>query len=264
MIDRCRAHGGGNRCEEPQCTYSAETSSRGTGLKFRCNAHGGGNRCEGECCAPFPKKTIAAKYHPDTGIGLCAYACHYMVIKARIEGDEQEAQRLKDYFKFKKSLLLRAEHVFYFELVKKVPRLTTLFRVLDHSVFAKLFNKTKETTDPRPDYFHLNITTNLALHGEFDEDDGHEDNHDRLRKIAHYAGCGPERVYYFRVNACMGTDNALLRRVKGPQGFYYKMTPMGYSILDKVAEYVETCCDLMDANQPPPPTEDGELAMTRF
>lgn len=137
--------------------------------------------------------------------------------------------------------------------------------MLDQSVFAKLFDKTKELTGPRPDYFHFNIATNMALHGEFDEDDGHEDSHDRLRKIAHYAGCGSERVYYFLVNACIGTDHALLRRVKCNQGLYYKMTPIGYGVLDRVVEYVEECCDLMEANQPPPPAaEGGELAMWWF
>jgi len=50
----------------------------------------------------------------------------------------------------------------------------------------------------------------MALHGEFDEN---EDDHDRLRKIAHYAGCGWERTYYFRIMAHIGDpERALLKK----------------------------------------------------
>ena len=37
---RCIAHGGGKRCEEPGCTKS------GQGKTNRCFAHGGGQTCE--------------------------------------------------------------------------------------------------------------------------------------------------------------------------------------------------------------------------
>ena len=48
-------------------------------------------------------------------------------------------------------------------------RLTTLKRVLEETVLAALFSKTKNMEDKRPDYFHLYPKTNMALHGEFDE-----------------------------------------------------------------------------------------------
>ena len=37
--DRCITHGGGNRCQEPGCDKSA------VGSTDRCKGHGGGNRC---------------------------------------------------------------------------------------------------------------------------------------------------------------------------------------------------------------------------
>ena len=46
---------------------------------------------------------------------------------------------------------------------------------LDEPVFAALFHKAKDLTDYRPDYFHSNETTNMALHGAFDENSTHED-----------------------------------------------------------------------------------------
>jgi hypothetical protein len=66
------------------------------------------------------------------------------------------------------------------------------------AVFKALFDKTKERTDYRPDYFHLNLTTNMTLHGEFDETSSHEDDHNRLQQIASQTGCVWERTYYFR------------------------------------------------------------------
>eukprot|EP00624_Nannochloropsis_granulata_P007338 evm.model.NODE_7270_length_8887_cov_28.349049.2 len=70
-----------------------------------------------------------------------------MVIDDRIHGDNAKAARLENPFKFQQSLFLRAEHAFYFELVKKVPALTGLKRVWSESVFETLFDKTKERTD---------------------------------------------------------------------------------------------------------------------
>ena len=41
---KCKAHGGGKRCEEPDCGKSARGSSG------KCMAHGGGGRCKEEGC----------------------------------------------------------------------------------------------------------------------------------------------------------------------------------------------------------------------
>jgi hypothetical protein len=65
-----------------------------------------------------------------------------------------------------------------------VPRLTDLKRALDGSIFAALFHKAKEQTDDRLDYFHFNITSNMAVHGEFDKTSTHEDDHNRPKQIA--------------------------------------------------------------------------------
>ena len=113
-----------------------------------------------------------------------------MIIEAQMNGDNDLADKLKRHFRFKQDLTLRAEHVFYYELVKLVPALTSLRRVLDQPVLSKLVGKAKCMEDPRPDYFHFDSKTNIALHGEFDEQDDHEESMERLRVIAHHAGCG--------------------------------------------------------------------------
>jgi hypothetical protein len=199
-----------------------------------------------------------------------------MVINARIESNkaevseaarlEAEAVRLeKVVFKFKRTLFLRAEHVQYYELVKKVPRLTTLKRVLDETVLAALFSKTKNMEDKRPDYFHLYPKTNMALHGEFDENDQHEDDHNRLREIAHHAGCGWERTYYFRIMAHIDKPElALFKRMTNEFGGYYAMTPRGLAVLDEVAEYVTECLDRMEAGAMPWEEKPSDLPIKWF
>jgi hypothetical protein len=174
-----------------------------------------------------------------------------MVYQALIVGDKHLADQLKRYFGFKRDLILRAEHVFYHELVKLVPELTTLRRALDESVLSKLVGKTKSLEDKRPDYFHLNETTNIGLHGEFDETDKHEDDRSRLRVIAHHAGCGPHRVYYFRVKARLETPDALCKRVVRNNTVYYQMTERGRDVLAKLAVFVRQSVYKMEAGVPP-------------
>jgi hypothetical protein len=117
--------------------------------------------------------------------------------------------------------------------------------VLDETVLAKLLGKTKSVEDFRPDYFHLDEETNLALHGEFDERDGHEENEERLRVIAHHAGCGVDRVYYFRVKGHLGTPRALCKRITRKDIVYYRMTQHGMRVLGEVAAFVRECLECM-------------------
>lgn len=248
---RCIKHGGGDRCEYPQrCPNAIQVSPRGTGVQYRCSKHGRGDRCEDLCCEPLSNPSFALFCHPETGVGLCTHAARNMVYQAIVSGDYQLADDLKTRFGFKRDLVLRAEHVFYYELVKLVPKLIRLRRVLDESVLSKLIGKTKSLEDPRPDYFHLYPDTNIGLHGEFDEYEGHEEDADRLRKIAHHAGC--HHVYYFRVKGHLHTPQAVCRRVVKHNVAYYVMTDRGRDVLREVALYVEECVESMYNGKPPP------------
>ena len=267
LVGKCKGHGGGDRCDHvdkdgKKCKKSARC---GNGEVGRCCVHGGGDRCQQKCCTPFPNPSWAKFTHPGAGRKdkICTGFARTMVINARIEANKAEgveATRLDAYavwletvvFKFKRTLFLRAEHVQYYELVKKVPRLTLLKRVLDETVLAALFSKTKNMEDRRPDYFHYYAQTNMALHGEFDEKNEHEDDHDRLREIAHDAGCGWERTYYFRIMAHLDNpEKALFKRTKNEFGGYYVITPRGLDVLDQVAAYVTECLDRMEAGVMP-------------
>lgn len=43
--------------------------------------------------------------------------------------------------------------------------------MLDDSVLSKLVGKSRSLEDSRPDYYHLNEATNIALHGEIHEEE---------------------------------------------------------------------------------------------
>jgi hypothetical protein len=94
--------------------------------------------------------------------------------------------------------------------------------------------------------------TNMALHGEFGENNQHEDDHDRLREIAHHAGCGSERTYYFRIMAHLDDPGkALFKKMTNENGGYYVITPRGEVVLDQMAAYVRECLDRMEAGVMP-------------
>jgi len=162
-----------------------------------------------------------------------------------MSGDKKTAVKLKKHFGFVRDLVTRAEHVFYQELVKRVPQLSTMIRVLDGTISSGLFGKQKCLEDPRPDYFHLDEEAGMALHGEFDETRNHEDNDERLQVIAHQAGVGVERVYVFRVQADIGGKYAVCEQARHGHVAFYKMTKHGYKVLDNVVAHVRQCLDSM-------------------
>lgn len=143
--------------------------------------------------------------------------------------------------------MIRAEHVFYHALVQKVPRLAHLIRVLDEGVLSKLGGKAKSVDELRPDYFHVDPHTFIALHGEFDERCDHEDSDDRLNTIATAADC-VGRTYVFRVAGRLEDPNRALccRRTKSNGTAYYQMTRQGVRVVEHVAEYIEQCLSWME------------------
>ncbi len=216
--------------------------------------HGGGDRCEGQCCSFLSTPECAKHKHPSAEHWICTHAARQLVNDLLQANKIEEAKRLRKYFGFTKDLVVRAEHVFYYELVKLCPDLIKTRRVLDESVLSKLLGKTKSLSDPRPDYFHYWEPTNLALHGEFDETAEHEDCEERLRVIAHHAGCARERVYVWRVCGYMNDPTkALLRRVeiRKAGSVYYVLTPRGKEVLGRVARHVNLCLQRLLAGQLP-------------
>jgi len=179
--------------------------------------------------------------HPVTGKGVCTAFARNEVLTLLNNNQAERAEELKRHYGFKKDLVIRAEQVFYYELVKLVPALTSLRRVLDETVLSKLCGKRKKMSDPRPDYFHFSEKTNTAILGEFDETSDHEDDQERLELIAHQAGCGRARTFVFRVNGRLGEDRPLCVRRERQGVVFYCLTDAGREVLWKVAAYVRSC-----------------------
>jgi hypothetical protein len=269
----CKAHGGGDRCQYEGCTKSAMGKTpfcieHGGGIRCQhkgciksaqgktpfCIAHGGGNRCEAVCCKYLEKPTVATQKHPVSGIRICTFAARVLAAQALYnDGDVAKYKDWMKHFGFKKDLVMRAEHAFYFMLVQEVPELAQMIRALDQSVSSALEGKAKQSTDPRPDYLHYNPAVNMALYGEFDEHDNHEDDDIRLRRITDQVGCGFARTYVFRVRAHLDDPSRALfvRKIHKTHHTYYSATVRGKEVVQKVAQHVRECLALMSLQIPP-------------
>ncbi|KAG5186307.1 hypothetical protein JKP88DRAFT_240910 [Tribonema minus] len=89
-------------------------------------------------------------------------------------------------FGFKKNLVMRGERAFYYEINKLVPALRHLEKALDESVTSAILREKKDVRHIRSDYFFVIMHEDgrvFGLHVEYDEDDDHEDDFDRLKAI---------------------------------------------------------------------------------
>jgi hypothetical protein len=100
---------------------------------------------------------------------------------------------------------------------------STFTVITNHSFF---FGQ-EDVHDLKPDYFHYfsNGKIRLALHGEYDEREGHEDDDERLTAIADAIGCGSENTYIFRIKGWHGSQRELCKRyVVNKNHVYFKLT----------------------------------------
>jgi hypothetical protein len=110
----------------------------------------------------------------------------------------------------------------------------------------------------------VNPDTNMALYGEFCEDDTHKDDN-CLKEIARQEGCGWERTYYYRVMAHIcNAELALFKEESDEHGRHYAITPRGKDVLEQVAAYVEECLDRMETGTVPWKTDSGDLLIRCF
>jgi hypothetical protein len=248
-LGMCIQHGGTKTIHKKclNCRKSdAESSTRKTGIPGMCIACGGDNRCEKPCCTALPGiPTWAAFIHPETGEGICTAYARNMVADALFEKNEEEVQRLMNYFGFKRKLVFRAEQAFFCALNKIAPELRQFESAIDTSVLKQFYGKAKSTEDRRPDAFFLCRETNVGLHFEYDENTYHEDDDARLTLIANQAGCGPEAVYVVRVNGRQNTQESLCTRRIYNERAYYELTERGQEVATRVAEYMKECVDMM-------------------
>jgi hypothetical protein len=221
--------------ETTGCTASAVTSKSGTGVPNMCAKHGGGDRCELECCTGYPgaHPDLAKGFHPETGQGMCTFACRQMVGNC---DDKEEQKQLMLRFGFKKLRVMRGEHAFYHALNLLVVDLRESERFLDASLFSNGLGKRKSRDDKRPDYYHYFADGEKAfvLHGEYDETPDHEDDDDRLAMFAEISSC-VGATYVFRVQAHHHTDRAICEMKTHEQHTYWRLTDAGRQKAKEVA-----------------------------
>ena len=243
--DFCATHGGGKRCQFEGCTKSA------VGATDLCRKHGGGKRCQ-LCCTQLSNPNYGKFRHPDRpDIYICTDAAHALVRQANEKGNYDLSEELKKYFGFKKDLVVRAEAKCYYTINKLIPEIKSAFQliVLDESVRYKVWGKAKSLSDKRPDYFLLNVYSNMALHIEFDENKDHEEDIDRLVWTAEHSGCGIERVYYIRLKAKIEQKElAWCKRRVVNKNVVYEMTAYGMKRLNEaVVPYIRECIERIKA-----------------
>lgn len=123
-----------------------------------------------------------------------------MIIYAK---SPEEKEQLKKHFGFKTEYTYREEQAFLYEMLKLDPSLQNEASesVFDSSLMPVL-GKQKSFENPRPDYFWFFQHENkrMAIHGEYDEEEGHEKNNERLERLAKISQCGEENTYVFRVH----------------------------------------------------------------
>ena len=241
----CVAHGGGRRCQTEGCDNSAE------GTTGHCVAHGGGKRCEMACCTVVTEDsvpTLAKHQHPVSRKWMCTYAARLMVEDA----PAADRARLNKYFGFKKTLLVRGENVFMWEVDKHTRVLRDLIEVRDMSV-RFLVGKSKSVTDKRPDRFNLPLSKDektgryrirMGLHGEYDETYEHENSLDRLDEIRDALRL--EATYVYRIigyHLNKELSLAKMRTIRAQDDTethaYYDRTKRTESVAKLVARVVE-------------------------
>jgi hypothetical protein len=200
-------------------------------------------RCEMLCCTAIHSTIpeFARGTHPKTKQGMCTGSMRCMVA---LEENEETKKELMRHFGFKKDLVLRAENTFYYALCLEVPELMSLTRTLDGSVTGKR----KRVEDVRPDYHHVIVTKGVkfALHGEFDEDETHENCAHRLFQIAGDSST-EGNTYVFRVQGYkFNSQKTLCRaRIYHKVHKYWILTPRGKEVVKEVGVYVRKCLDWM-------------------
>ncbi|AAK14533.1 unnamed protein product [Ectocarpus sp. 4 AP-2014] len=201
-----------------------------------CVSHGGGKTCTLACCmfgGPYPQYG-----NPDDGSRICAFGARALMEDAMLNDDIDRSRLLMTHFGRKTMMVLNQQSAFRTEIEKKYWwLLDTCAKVyFDESVS----DKPKTTEDLRPDIFYVwKINgTKMAIHIEYDEGAGHEDDDDRLRYISETSGT-TGNVYVIRVDANVtGSSGALCTRTQKGSVVFYTVNDAGRQVALRVANAV--------------------------
>lgn len=201
-----------------------------------CVSHGGGKTCALACCmfgGPYPQYE-----NPDDGSRICAFGARALMEDALLNDDIDRSRMLMTHFGRKTMMVLNQQSAFRTEIEKKYWwLLDTCAKVyFDESVS----DKPKTIEDLRPDIFYVwKINgTKMAIHIEYDEGTGHEDDDDRLKYISETSGT-IGNVYVIRVDAKVtGSRGALCTRTQKGGVVFYTVNEAGRQVALRVANAV--------------------------
>ncbi|KAG5184607.1 hypothetical protein JKP88DRAFT_136220, partial [Tribonema minus] len=117
-----------------------------------------------------------------------------------------------------------------------------LEKALDESAISAILKQKKNIKHVRPDFFFVikhNDGRVLGLHIEYDENNDHEDNDDRLKAIHETVSCDGG-AFVIRIMGKHGLSGAVCkRRVINKCSLYYDMTDHGHTVANEAAVVIE-------------------------
>jgi hypothetical protein len=183
--------------------------------------------------------------HPLTNQPICTSYARFIVTEALHNNDLDAASALEKRFRFKRTLVLRAEHVIVHALRQRVPALVDLASVFDEDAVAKLCGKAKRLGSLRPDFLAVNQATRIGIHIEIDESPDHEDDNERL-SIIHRSLNMEDRVFVIRIHAHLQDELRMCTRKTRRDGVvFYQMNDRGNIVVDEVVRWVDVVVGFM-------------------
>lgn len=209
-----------------------------------------------ECCtALISSATVATHKHPDTEQWICTGAARAIVTGAILKDDFQRMDRLMKHFHFKSNLILRAENAFYYTMALSCKGLrdNSFFKIFLDMPASVVNGKGKLFKAPRADFLHIHGEgpNSIALLGEFDENDDHDDEWERFERICKYANISIDRVYIYRIHARMNTNQSIVSRKTHNRNDFYVVNERGSKLLDDIVEYLDDIISRIRQGIPP-------------
>ena len=240
------------KCMSEGCSKNKSFGKMEDGIRMWCVDHktdGDINLVETKCvmlCCEKKENASQVKYfHPEYnnktseffGKRICCFGSRILVEDAIMSGDSVLVSKLKAHFGMDNVSTLNALTAFRIECEKY------FFEHLDCCKI--IFDDTvrsgdKFLGDKRPDIMYMwDIDTlKYAIHIEYDEEIGHEDEVGRIEWIHDLAGC-TDRAYVIRVQGNHGTSTALCIKVPASDDYhYFEITENGKKVARKVADEV--------------------------
>ena len=173
----------------------------------------------------------------------------------------EDVDALQRGFGFVTEVIWRAENRFLWEVNRLCPGLRELEHVYDRAVETML-GKRKSMNMARPDSFHVHRENRIALHLEYDEIAGHEDDDNRLQAITDVSGM--RACYVIRIPAFHGTSRTLTRRHQNRETghTWFTLTEKGQRVAEQLAKQVNKRLAWMQQGLLPSADRPGKVYVT--